>query len=259
MQDLKVALVQTNLQWEDRGANLEHLDHILGEIKEAVDLIILPEMFSTGFTMEADAFSEDMGGPSMQWMAEQATKHRTCVTGSLIIEEEGNFYNRLFWYREDGSYAYYDKRHLFTLAGEEKIYSPGKELISVELNGWKIRPLVCYDLRFPVWCRNDDNYDLMLFVANWPERRIDHWRALLIARAIENQAFVIGVNRVGDDGNEVYHNGNSMIISPSGKVLEEEIDNETIIIQHLKYDAITGFRSHLTALKDKDDFEIKRD
>lgn len=255
MQDLKIALIQTNLVWEDPGANLSHLGGILDDIREPVDLIVLPEMFPTGFTMEADPFSEEMNGPSMEWMKKMARKHNCHITGSIIIEEDGKYFNRLIWYRQDGTFEKYDKRHLFSLAGEEKTYTPGRELLQVTCNGWKIRPLICYDLRFPVWCRNDSHYDLMLFVANWPEKRIQHWRTLLIARAIENQSFVLGVNRVGDDGNEVYHNGNSMIISPSGKVIEEETDSETILIENLKYDAVAGFRAHLSALDDMDDFK----
>ncbi len=256
MQDLKVAIIQPMLQWEDPGANREHLEGIMNNIIEPVDIIVLPEMFTTGFTMDADPFSEEMEGLSMQWMKRMAKMHNCNITGSLIIEEEGKFYNRLIWYRQDGTYDKYDKRHLFTLSGEEKIYTPGKELLQVECKGWKIRPVVCYDLRFPVWCRNNSNYDMLLVVSNWPERRILHWRALLVARAIENQAFVIGSNRVGEDGNEVYHNGSSMIVSPTGKVIEEEIDNEAILIETLKYDAITGFRSQVAALKDMDNFQI---
>src|SRR5699024_11051193 len=198
-------------------------------IREKTDLIVLPEMFSTGFTMNPETLAEEMNGPTMKWMLEQAQKFSCVVTGSLPIKEDGKFFNRLIWMRPDGSFEHYDKRHLFGLGKEDRVYSPGNKKLFVELNGWKICPVICYDLRFPVWLRNTNaEYDILLVVANWPEKRSSHWKALIPARAVENQAFVIGVNRVGHDGNEVYHAGDSMCIDPNGKTVYYKPNDEDL-------------------------------
>jgi len=255
MQDLIVHAIQEDLIWENEQANLQLFEQRISEIGES-DLILLPEMFNTGFTMNPGANANPEPGPVLDWMMDQAHKADSAICGSTIVRVNEEYFNRLYWCRPDGSHEFYDKRHLFSLAGEEKVYSAGNSIIQTEIKGWKIRPLICYDLRFPVWCRNDSQYDLLLFVANWPKRRIAHWDKLLIARAIENQAYVIGLNRVGNDGNDVYHNGSSQIISPQGEVMEQVCDEARIISGRLQYEEITTYRNYLAALQDGDSFTL---
>lgn len=217
MQDLKVTLVQADLIWEDISANLARFDETLDALTEETDLIVLPEMFSTGFTMAAATLAEDMDGRAVQWICEKSRQKAVDIVGSVIIREDGKFYNRLLWARPDGALLCYDKRHLFRMAGEEKVYCAGNNLLTLSLKGWNIRPFICYDLRFPAWVRNVGNaYDVAIFVANWPEKRSIHWQKLLVARAIENQCFVVGVNRVGMDGNGFDFSGDSTVIDPLG-------------------------------------------
>ena len=210
MQNLKLAYIQTTLQWEEPGNNLKHFSQKISEIDELVDLIILPEMFTTGFTMHPQALAEPMMGPSMEWMAKHALERSCVVTGSLIIEAEGHYYNRLIWMPPDGRFQYYDKNHLFSYAGENEHYTRGQNKLIVKLKGWKIMPLICYDLRFPVWSRNRHipgdgfSYDCLLYVANWPSARSHAWRILLMSRAIENLCYVVGVNRIGIDGRNIH-------------------------------------------------------
>jgi predicted amidohydrolase len=216
MDFLKITLIQAYLFWENIDKNLQNISLKLAAIREKTDLIILPEMFSTGFTMNAEALAEEMDGKTMQWMKEKAIKFDAVVTGSLIIKENGKYYNRLIWMKPNGTYEVYDKKHLFTLSGEEKVYTAGTKRLIVELKGWKIMPAICYDLRFPVWLRNhDDLYDLLIVVANWPEKRAHHWRTLIPARAVENQSYIIALNRVGHDGNENYYSGDTTCIDPT--------------------------------------------
>jgi len=255
MQDLIVHAIQEDLIWENEQANLQLFEQRISEIGES-DLILLPEMFNTGFTMDPDANANPEHGPVLEWMLEQAENANSVICGSTIVQVNQEYFNRLYWCRPDGSYESYDKRHLFSLAGEEKVYSAGSSILQTEIKEWKIRPLICYDLRFPVWCRNDSQYDLLLFVANWPERRIAHWDKLLVARAIENQAYVIGLNRVGNDGKDVYHNGSSQIVSPQGEVMEQVCDETRIISRTLQYEEITTYRNYLAALEDGDSFTL---
>lgn len=257
MQPLKTALVQTSLHWEDKQANFKMLDEKLSGITTGPDIVVLPEMFSTGFSMQPEKFAEKIDGEAVSWMQKKASQLNAVITGSLIIEENGAYYNRLIWLQPDGSMSWYDKRHLFSMAGEEKVYFPGQEKLVVEWKGWKICPLICYDLRFPVWIRNKECYDLLIFVANWPERRVQHWRKLLAARAIENECFVAGVNRVGEDGNNIYHSGSSMAINPMGEILLEAVHTETIATVTLNPEEITKMRRYMPFLKDMDDFKIK--
>lgn len=199
MQDLKVTLIQSELVWEDIASNLTGFDNKINAIEEDTHLIVLPEMFSTGFTMNAPALAQDMKGSAVKWIIEKSAEKNVDMVGSIIADDGGKFFNRLLWAKPNGEIFTYDKKHLFRMAGEEKIYSAGTKNITVELNGWRIRPFICYDLRFPVWTRNIANqFDAAIFIANWPERRSAHWKALLQARAIENQCYMIGVNRVGD-------------------------------------------------------------
>lgn len=257
MEPLKITSFQAYIFWENIDKNLANLALRLDGLREKTDLILLPEMFNTGFTMEVEKCAEEMNGKTMQWMWKQADKFECVVAGSLIIKQADQYYNRLIWMSPGGAYKYYDKRHLFTLAGEDQLFTPGKEKIIVQLNGWKICPLICYDLRFPVWSANKDYaYDLLIYIASWPDKRIGHWQKLIPARAIENQAFVIGVNRVGYDGNEVYHSGGSMCISPAGEVVYYKPENEDLYTFTIYPKDLTAYRENLPFIKDSEDFQI---
>lgn len=258
MENLKITTFQGYLFWENIDKNLQNIRlRLSGGIREKTDLIILPEMFNTGFSMNAAQLAETMGGKTMIWMHQTAIKYNCVVTGSIIIKESGKYYNRLIWMLPDGSYQHYDKKHLFTLAKEDEVYSPGDSRIMVELKGWKICPVICYDLRFPVWLRNTHElYDLLLIVANWPEKRAAHWRALLAARAIENQAYVIGLNRVGHDGNEIYHSGDSSCIDPTGNTVYYKRDEEDVYTFSIIADEVAKTRTAMPFLNDGDDFTI---
>jgi predicted amidohydrolase len=260
MDNLKITIFQGYLFWENTDKNLQNISlRLSGGIREKTDLIILPEMFSTGFTMDAEKLAEPMEGKTMQWMFKTAQQYDCVVTGSIIIEEDNRFYNRLIWMRPDGTYNHYDKRHLFALGKEHNTYTPGNKKLFVELNGWVICPVICYDLRFPVWLRNvgENPYDLLIVVANWPERRALHWRTLLPARAVENQTYVIGVNRVGHDGNEVYHSGDSTCIDPNGNVVYYKRDEDDVYTFSIIADEVKKARRALPFLKDADGFEIE--
>lgn len=262
--DLHISLLQINQVWENPSANLAKLETAISFIGKT-DLIVLPEMFSTGFSMNPKKLAEPMHGPSMAWMHKKASSHHAVVTGSLIIEENGQYFNRLIWMKPDGSFHQYDKRHLFSFANEEEHYTAGNERLIVDLHGWRVCPLICYDLRFPVWSRNqalrsdakDVAYDLLLYVANWPEARSSAWMNLLEARAHENQAYVAGVNRVGNDGNGIYHSGNSMIFDPKGNVISSLKPGEEGLLQAvLSFTELASFRNKFTAWKDADGFNL---
>jgi omega-amidase len=258
MENLKITTYQGYLFWENPDKNLQNISLRLSGLRTNTDLIVLPEMFNTGFTMSAAELAEPMQGKTMQWMESTAKKYECVVTGSLIISEDGKYYNRLIWMQPDGHYEYYDKRHLFALGKEHNTYTAGKKKLLVELKGWTICPMICYDLRFPVWMRNDPDhlYDLLLIVANWPERRSLHWRTLIPARAVENQAYVIGVNRVGHDGNEVYHSGDSTCIDPNGNVVYYKRDEEDVYTFTINADELTKTRRALPFLRDADGFHL---
>lgn len=245
MPALTFTLIQTKLYWEDKEANLNVLAQKINSIREKTQVVILPEMFSTGFSMKPEQLAEKMDGPAVQWMRSIAATKKIILTGSLIIEEGGAYYNRLIWMLPTGEYSYYNKRHLFAYAEEDKHYTAGSQRLIASVNGWRVNLMVCYDLRFPVWARQASppaplqrrgelEYDILIYVANWPERRNTAWKTLLQARAIENQCYVIGVNRVGEDGNTIHHSGNSMVIDPLGGILyhkEQEEDTFTITLQ----------------------------
>ena len=257
MKPLKITTFQSYLFWENIDKNLQNLGLRLNSIREKTDLIVLPEMFSTGFSMNPSKLAEEMGGKTMKWMHDQARKFDSVVTGSLIIKESDKYYNRLIWMRPDGSHEQYDKRHLFGFGEEDQHYTAGTKKLFVELNGWKICPVICYDLRFPVWLRNNnEEYDLLLIVANWPERRSLHWRSLIPARAIENQSFVVAVNRVGHDGNEVFHSGDSMCIDPNGKVIYYKPNDEDLYTFTINKNDLIQTRSNFPFLKDADSFHL---
>lgn len=259
MENLKITVFQGYLFWQNVDKNLQNISlRLSGGIREKTDLIILPEMFTTGFSMNAADLAEPMNGKTMHWMQQTAAKFNCVITGSIIINEGGKFYNRLIWMQPDGTYQYYDKRHLFGMANEHDTYTAGSKKLIVELKGWKIRPAICYDLRFPVWLRNvKAEYDLLLLVANWPEKRAAHWRTLIPARAVENQAYVIAVNRVGHDGNEVYHSGDSMCIDPNGNTVYYKRDEEDVYTFSIIADEVTNTRAAMPFLKDAEDFIIK--
>ncbi len=256
MSELKISLIQSNLIWENIDANLSMFKKKISNIEEDVDLIILPEMFNTGFSMNAEQFHETMQGKTVSWFKEIAEQRNCTITGSLIIKENNRFYNRMIWMRPDGSFEQYDKRHLFRLANEHKKYTPGKGKKIVHLKDWKINLNICYDLRFPVWARNESGYDIIINTANWPEIRNNHWKTLLKARAIENLSYVIGVNRVGYDGNKIYHSGDSAVIHPSGEVLKEVSHEEATITLRLSKKELMTHRSKLPYHLDADKFEI---
>ncbi len=256
MEDLRIALVQTPLVWEDPQANRSALSDKLEKLKDEVDLIILPEMFTTGFTMSPEAIPVEEGPASLNWMKAQAKIHNAGIMGSMVFIQDGKHYNRLFLVTPEGAVAQYDKRHTFTLAGEDKKYEAGKERLICDFRGFRICPLICYDLRFPVWSRNSEDYDLLVYVANWPAPRIEAWDALLRARAIENMAFCVGVNRIGEDRNGHSYPGHSAAYDCLGKTLtsskEETILQTVLSKEHLKLN-----RENLQFLNDRDNFTIE--
>ncbi len=259
MQDLSITLVQTHLFWGDKDRNLEHFDALLKDVSGS-DLIILPEMFNTGFMTQPAPVAETMDGPTLSWMREKAAALGITITGSLIIREEDQYFNRLIWMPPDGAFRIYNKRHLFRMAGEHERMSMGTERLIVGLKGWNICPLVCYDLRFPAWSRNTYRdgvygYDLLIYVANWPEVRAIAWKRLLPARAIENQCYVAGLNRVGADGQGIFHSGDSAVIDPKGNSISQVKANESFVQNIiLKRKELDDFRAKFQVGRDWDDF-----
>ena len=267
MSSLTITTIQTNLHWENKEANLSLLEDRIRNISDLTEIVILPEMFNTGFSMRPEVLAETMTGETILWMTEVAARYRVILAGSVIIEEDGKYYNRLVWMQPNGQYGYYDKRHLFAFAGEDQLYTAGNKRMIASVKGWKINLQICYDLRFPVWARQQGvqtstdgeekpEYDLLIYVANWPERRSHAWKTLLCARAIENQCYAIGVNRVGKDGNDIYHSGNSMVIDPLGEVLYHMADEEDTFTITLQKEQIETVRTKFPFWKDADEFRI---
>ena len=255
---LSFSLIQTALFWEDKEANLAMLAKKIMGIEEYTEIIVLPEMFSTGFSMQPEKFAETMDGPSVDWMRRISAEKKIILTGSLMIKEEEKYYNRLIWMLPNGELGYYDKRHLFAFAGEDQHYSAGNKRLIASVKGWKINLQICYDLRFPVWARQQgEEYDLLLYVANWPEKRNHAWKTLLTARAIENQCMTIGLNRVGLDGNNSAHSGDSLIVGPLGEVLYHCAYEEDIFTITLQREEITNARTQFPFWKDADFFHIQ--
>jgi omega-amidase len=275
---MKATIIQAYLHWESREKNLQHFDSLINSIKEETHLIVLPEMFTTGFSMNPEKVAEPANGESLSWLKQKAKEKNAVITGSVAVEEKGKYYNRLFWVEPGGTFKTYDKRHLFRMAKEDTHYTPGTKKIITRIHEWNVCPLVCYDLRFPVWSRNrfmlaaegresiDGNkqqaagsweYDVLLYVANWPEVRNHPWKQLLIARAIENQCYVIGVNRVGKDGNDFSHSGDSMIINPRGEMISKtkahEENIETILLDK---NYLEEFRKIFPVGLDADNFDL---
>lgn len=253
---MKVALIQSALVWEDPKLNRDYFEQKINSIEAGTDLIVLPEMFTTGFTMQPEPVAETMQGETVVWMQSLAKANNCAITGSLVIIEEGNYYNRLLFVFPTGEIQYYNKRHLFTLAGEDKSYIGGDHKIIIAYKGWKICPLICYDLRFPVFSRNIENYDLLIYVANWPKTRINAWDTLLKARAIENMSYTIGVNRLGIDHNNLEYIGHSQIVDYLGNSVIEPQKGEGVFIAELDKEALLETRKKLDFLKDKDHFEL---
>lgn len=263
MRDLKITLIQPDLYWEEVEANLSAFEEKIWQIGQDTDVIVLPEMFTTGFTMNAETHAEMMNMRTFKWMRQMADQTGALILGSFIAKVHDRYFNRMLWMEPGGNYKTYDKRHLFRMAGEHKIFASGESLLVGEWKGWRIRPLICYDLRFPVWSRNTYdalskrlNYDLLIYVANWPTARVEAWSSLLKARAIENLSYVVGVNRVGIDGNGIEYNGNSAIIGPKGEVIFSSEGVEAIKTLELNANSLQAFRDKFPAYYDADEFSI---
>jgi predicted amidohydrolase len=276
-----ITTIQSALHWEDKQANLAMFEKKIMAIDEKTEIVILPEMFSTGFSMKPESLAEKMDGETVAWMKRIAAQKRIILTGSLIIEDGGEYFNRLVWMLPNGQYGLYDKRHLFAYADEHQHYTPGGKRLIASVKGWRILLIVCYDLRFPIWCRQsrpgnrflphenpedsvqtsparvEPEYDLLICVANWPERRNHAWKTLLQARAIENLCYVAGVNRVGNDGNNIYHSGDSMIVGPMGEVLYTRQNDEDVHTLTLQKETLEEVRKKLPFLEDAEDFIIQ--
>ncbi|TAH19863.1 MAG: amidohydrolase [Cytophagales bacterium] len=260
-EEIYVTLLQTSLHWENVGANLAMLEEKIWQIDRQTDLIILPEMFTTGFTMNAKNLAEPMNLTTFKWLKQQAAQSKAVITGSYIVKENEQCFNRLIWMQPDGNFAYYDKRHLFRMANEHQHYTAGKNRLITTLNGWKFCPLICYDLRFPVWSRNvaengQMQYDCLIYTANFPQARANAWNTLLRARAIENLSYCIGVNRTGTDGNAVGYAGESAVIDMQGNELFYQKNESIIHTIALKYSTLQEFRQRFPAYLDADDFQI---
>jgi len=258
MSTLIITGIQSSLHWEDKEANLQMLEEKIFSISQPTEIVVLPEMFSTGFSMQPKKLAETMDGETVEWMKRIAAKKKIILTGSVIIEEDRNFYNRLVWVLPNGQIGYYDKRHLFAYGDEDQHYTAGKKRLIASVKGWKINLMVCYDLRFPVWSRQqgDFEYDVLIYVANWPEKRVYAWTTLLRARAIENQSYVIGVNRTGDDGNKIPYTGESMAVDPMGEILYHKNDEEDVFTVTLDKSHLEKTREKFPFWKDADRFKI---
>ncbi|MBC7689714.1 MAG: nitrilase family protein [Aquabacterium sp.] len=279
MAPLIVTTIQTNLAWENKAANLQMLEGKIDSLEEKTEVVVLPEMFSTGFSMNTAMLAETMDGETVEWMKAVAARHKIILIGSLIIKENDRCYNRLVWMLPNGQFGYYDKRHLFAYGEEDKHYTAGNKRLIASVKGWRINLQVCYDLRFPVWARNRllqtdtpaervpaieetnavprPEYDLLIYVANWPERRSHAWKTLLCARAIENQCYVVGVNRVGRDGKNINHSGNSLVIDPLGEVLYHMAEEEDIFTITLQREHLEDVRTKFPFWKDADQFNFR--
>ena len=254
---LTAAIIQLDQVWENSGTNRLKLDEWLRKTDKSTDIVFLAEMFNTGFSMNISALAETMDGETVTWMKQRSAEYGFALCGSLIILENNLYYNRLIFAEPSGEVHFYNKRHLFTMGGEESQFEQGIERIIITYKGWRICPFICYDLRFPVWARSNNEYDLLVYSASWPQARDEVWNTLLKARAIENQAYVVGANRVGVDGNSITYSGNSQVIDPKGKVLaitQEYVEN--IVAASLSYNELLRFRADFPVLNDADTFSI---
>ena len=261
--DIKISIIQTDIIWESKSQNFAKYESYIIDNQLNNTLVVLPEMFATGFSMNVKTLSEDMNGETITWMKQIATKYDIALCGSFIAIENNRFYNRLAFVTSDGNIQYYDKRHLFRMGEENEHYSSGKSNLIVNYNGWKIKPLICYDLRFPVWSRNnyingESEYDCLIYIANWPQARSHAWKSLLVARAIENQCYVIGVNRVGLDGKNLQYSGDSALINPQGTIISNiKPFNGSVESIELKYKDLSDYRASFPVGKDADNFKIE--
>ena len=255
---LHIALIQSDLAWENPEQNKANFSKKIEAISKPVDVIVLPEMFTSGFTMNPSRVAETMQGETIAWMKTWAAKKQAAITGSLVIKEDNNYYNRMVFVRPNGKIDQYDKRHTFTLAGEDKVYTAGSKKIAVDYKGWNICPLVCYDLRFPVWSRNSENYEVLIYVASWPAIRMVAWDTLLKARAIENMSYCVGVNRVGKDDNNHDYSGHSAVYDVLGSRIDSiPFDKEAVEIVTLKKEDLELNRAKFNFLADQDQFSIR--
>lgn len=263
MDDLHITYIQTDLQWQDKQANLEHFSELLKEVPAETDLVLLPETFNTAFPVDPKEFTETPDGPTMNWMRAKTQELNAVICGTFLLETNSHYHNSLIWMRPDGSYELYHKRHTFAMGGEALPVEPGEQPLIVELNGWKIKPMICYDIRFPVWSRNrfengQYDYDLGIYLANFPASRMNVWNTLLQARAIENQAYFVGVNRVGDDPEGIHYSGCSQVLNAKGEVISmAKTDTEAIVSCILDHENLQGFREKFPVGKDWDTFTIK--
>lgn len=258
MTNLTISLVQYDITWEDKYVNRRKIENLIQQI-ESTDMIVLPEMFSTGFSMNVESMAEPMDGQTVVWLKKIAKEKDVVICGSIIIQENNQYFNRLLFVEPDGKINSYDKRHLFTMGNEQKYYTPGEKQLIVEFKGFRILPLVCYDLRFPVWSRNRGNFDLMIYVANWPAPRQKAWKTLLRARAIENQSYLVAVNRTGTDVNGIVYVGGSYTIDAKGKIIQQLSKNEEgIITEKYSLESLQRFRKHFPVLDDADQFSLEK-
>lgn len=261
MSSLTITTIQSDIFWENKEANLKMFEEKIASINEQTEVVILPEMFSTGFIQEPEQLAESMDGATLQWMKNISYKRKTVLTGSIVIKENNNYFNRLIWMLPNGQFGFYDKRHLFSYGNEHLHFTSGSKRLIASVKGWKINLQICYDLRFPVWARqqinnNEPEYDLLINIASWPERRSNAWKTLLQARSIENQCYVIGVNRTGVDGNHIPYNGNTSVIDPLGNILYRKENAEDIFTITLKKENLEQIRDKYPFLNDADDFKI---
>ena len=254
--DLRVSLVQTRTWWHDADRNLQQFEALIAPLRGQTDVVVLTETFTSGFTQTPQDIAQTMDGPAVAWMLEKAAAIGAAITGSMAVDVGGRYVNRLLWVAPDGTIAHYDKRHLFGYGGEHERYSAGDTRVVITFGAWRICPMICYDLRFPVWTRSDDDFDLQLYVANWPQPRANAWALLLRARAIENQAYVVGVNRVGEDGNGISHGGGSAAVDYLGRDLADLGAEDTVETVVLSRDELAAFRRKLAFLADRDSFVI---
>jgi predicted amidohydrolase len=267
LKNLNVTIIQTALHWQNKPGNLVNFEKLIDQIDKPTELIVLPEMFTSGFTMDAKNVADKANGEVLSWMRSMASKKQATIVGSAVIEEDGKNYNRLLWVKPDGNFEIYNKRHLFRMANENEHYAEGKSRLITAIHNWHICPLVCYDLRFPAWSRNiswsqnferKHQYEVLIYVANWPERRNHAWKSLLVARAIENQCYVIGVNRIGKDGNDINYSGDSMVINPLGEIISKtQAHQESVESIELNLKDLLEYRTSFPAIHDADEFEIK--
>lgn len=251
---MRISIIQSDLKWEDKKANLERYSELAATLKGQTDLVVFPEMFSTGFSMAAEKLAEEFNGTTLNWMSALSSEYNFAVCGSFIVKEDGSYYNRFAFVSPSSSPVFYDKRHLFSMGGEDKVYTGGTRRAVFEYMGVRISPYICYDLRFPVWSRNRNDYDLAVYVANWPDARIGVWDVLLRARAIENQCYVAGCNRTGTDGLGLNYPGRSVVINPRGQSIAEAGSEDRIITAEISLSELAEFRQKFNVLRDADDF-----